>query len=150
MLTQPAHGTLSGTGTNLTYTPTGTYYGLDRFTFQVSDYLTNSPPGTVSIFRSTPGTGLAGAYYNDAAFTTLNFTRTDPQVSFDWGSGKPTNSMPQNKFSVQWTGRLVAPESGNYTFYVLNSGGASCGSMARRWSAATTPCGSGTTARPLP
>jgi len=33
----PAHGTLSGTAPNLTYTPAANYHGPDTFTFRVSD-----------------------------------------------------------------------------------------------------------------
>ncbi len=48
--TGPAHGTLSGTAPNLTYTPAANYFGSDSFTFTVTD--TNSGvsvPATVSI-----------------------------------------------------------------------------------------------------
>ena len=34
---QPSHGTLSGTGAVLTYTPANNYYGLDSFSYTVSD-----------------------------------------------------------------------------------------------------------------
>ena len=33
----PAHGTLSGTAPNLTYTPAADYHGADSFTFTVND-----------------------------------------------------------------------------------------------------------------
>ncbi len=45
VLTQPAHGSLSGTAPNLTYTPATNYNGSDSFTFSVND----SDPATVSI-----------------------------------------------------------------------------------------------------
>ena len=45
----PAHGTLSGTAPNLTYTPAANYNGPDAFTFTVNDGTTTSPAGTVSI-----------------------------------------------------------------------------------------------------
>jgi PKD repeat protein len=35
--TQPAHGTLAGTGANLSYTPAANYNGPDSFTFRVTD-----------------------------------------------------------------------------------------------------------------
>jgi hypothetical protein len=37
LVTQPTHGTLSGTAPNLTYTPTADYFGADGFTFKVND-----------------------------------------------------------------------------------------------------------------
>ena len=39
---QPAHGTLSGTAPNLTYTPASSYFGVDSFTFTVNDGVSNS------------------------------------------------------------------------------------------------------------
>ena len=45
----PAHGTLSGTAPNLTYTPAGDYSGPDSFTYTVSDGTLTSAPATVSI-----------------------------------------------------------------------------------------------------
>jgi hypothetical protein len=46
----PKHGTLSGTGANLTYTPAEDNIGPDSFTFEASDGTTgSSDPATVSI-----------------------------------------------------------------------------------------------------
>ena len=49
VVTQPAHGTLSGTAPNLTYTPAANYNGADNFTFVVNDGTVNSTAATVSI-----------------------------------------------------------------------------------------------------
>lgn len=49
VLTNPSHGTLSGTPPNLVYTPTNGFSGNDSFTFNVSDGELNSSPATVSI-----------------------------------------------------------------------------------------------------
>jgi len=45
----PAYGTLSGTGSNVLYTPKPNYFGPDSFTFKVNDGLLDSIPATVSI-----------------------------------------------------------------------------------------------------
>jgi chitodextrinase len=45
----PAHGTLSGTAPNLTYSPDENYNGPDSFTFKVNDGLADSNTATVSI-----------------------------------------------------------------------------------------------------
>jgi RHS repeat-associated protein len=37
VLSQPSHGSLSGTAPNLTYTPNANYHGPDNFTFRVND-----------------------------------------------------------------------------------------------------------------
>ena len=49
VVTSPAHGTLSGTAPNLTYTPAANYNGADSFTFKVNDGQADSAPATVSI-----------------------------------------------------------------------------------------------------
>ncbi|HEY3281768.1 MAG TPA: Ig-like domain-containing protein, partial [Armatimonadota bacterium] len=46
---QPAHGTLSGTAPNLTYTPSANYNGPDSFSFSASDGSATSSPATVSL-----------------------------------------------------------------------------------------------------
>jgi hypothetical protein len=45
----PAHGTLSGTAPNVTYTPAAGYFGPDSFTFTTNDGKAPSAAGTVSI-----------------------------------------------------------------------------------------------------
>ena len=49
VVTQPGHGTLSGTAPNLTYTPAANYNGADSFTFKVNDGTVDSAPATVTI-----------------------------------------------------------------------------------------------------
>jgi hypothetical protein len=51
LVTQPGHGTLSGTAPNLTYTPNASFTGPDSFTFTVTDTASGlvSAPVTVSL-----------------------------------------------------------------------------------------------------
>lgn len=49
IITQPAHGALSGTAPNLTYTPASNFHGADSFTFKVSDGSSQSSSAVVSI-----------------------------------------------------------------------------------------------------
>ncbi len=59
--------------------------------------------------------GLRG-YYNVTGFPT-SMVRTDPQVSFDWGTGAPNNSMFPDDFEVKWVGYITAPfTAGNWHF----------------------------------
>jgi len=53
VLTNPDHGTLSGTEPNLVYTPNENFSGSDRFTFKVNDGKADSLPATIS-FAVTP------------------------------------------------------------------------------------------------
>jgi endonuclease G, mitochondrial len=49
IVSAPSHGTLTGSGANVTYTPAPNYYGNDSFTFQVSDGTRTSNVAAVSI-----------------------------------------------------------------------------------------------------
>jgi gliding motility-associated-like protein len=50
VVSPPAHGSLSGTGATVLYTPNSNYFGPDSFTFHVSDGIFSSAtPGTVTI-----------------------------------------------------------------------------------------------------
>ncbi len=49
LITQPAHGALSGTAPDLTYTPTAGYTGSDSFSFKVDDGVIDSAPAIVGI-----------------------------------------------------------------------------------------------------
>jgi hypothetical protein len=53
--TQPSHGTLSGSASNLTYTPASGYSGSDSFTFVANDSQVDSLPATVSITVNPAG-----------------------------------------------------------------------------------------------
>jgi YD repeat-containing protein len=63
--------------------------------------------------------GLRGAYYWDANNNQVFgddgnpvLTRTDPQVSFDWGTGAPSPAMLPDYFLVRWTGYITVPTTG--------------------------------------
>ncbi len=49
VVTQPTHGTLSGTAPDLTYTPAANYNGPDSFTFKANDGTVDSNTATISI-----------------------------------------------------------------------------------------------------
>ncbi len=52
----PAHGTLSGTEPNVTYTPDTNFTGTDTFTFRANDYELDSVPATITINISPTNT----------------------------------------------------------------------------------------------
>lgn len=122
-LTQPAHGTLTGTPPKLTYVPNPGYQGTDHFTFQTADSLTTSMPATVAIVIGESGNGLRGEYFFDPHFQKPAFTRTDVQVDFNWSDGSPGGGIPPGAFGVKWSGTLLVPESATYTFSAFNSDG---------------------------
>ena len=49
VVTPPAHGTLTGTAPNLTYTPASGFTGADSFTFKVNDGVNDSPTAAVAV-----------------------------------------------------------------------------------------------------
>ena len=81
--TLPAHGLLSGTAPNLTYTPSAGYHGPDSFTFTVTNTAAlTSAPATVSLTVSA-GTPTAGSQSLTTAFNTakaITLTGSDPDV----------------------------------------------------------------------
>ena len=54
LVASPAHGTLTGTAPNLSYTATTGYAGPDSFSFHVNDGTLDSPNATVSITVAAP------------------------------------------------------------------------------------------------
>ena len=69
------------------------------------------------------GTGLLGQYYNGANFDSLQLTRIDPTISFNWGIGSPGGSIGTDRFSVRWTGKVEAKYSETYAFYTTSDDG---------------------------
>jgi hypothetical protein len=60
VLTQPAHGTLTGTAPNLNYNPDTDYVGADSFTFKANDGIVDSNTATVSITVNDPNNDQFG------------------------------------------------------------------------------------------
>ena len=95
---QPAHGTLSGTAPNLTYTPPANFQGADSFTFTVSNGTNTSAPGTVSL-TVAPGTPTANAQavsvpFNTATAITLTGTDPDsPALALTYAFNQPTHGL---------------------------------------------------------
>jgi glucose/arabinose dehydrogenase len=67
--------------------------------------------------------GLAVTYYNNADFTGTNVKRVDPTVDFDWAAGSPASAIGVEAFSARWTGQVLAPSTGTYTFYTQSDDG---------------------------
>lgn len=59
--------------------------------------------------------GVEGRYFNNPDFSgTPALVRRDAQINFNWGSFSPDKRVNDDGFSVRWTGRLTAAESGKY------------------------------------
>ena len=84
----PAHGSLSGTAPNVTYTPAANYSGSDAFTFKASDGAVSSTVATVSITVvpvGLPGVDNAsGAISQGATSATLQGALTTGLMANAW------------------------------------------------------------------
>lgn len=88
-------------------------------------YSTNNGSGTLNGFGSWGSGGLTGDYYDSDNFYDLAFSKTDPELTIDWGHWSPHDTLLDNdNFSVRWTGRLLAPQTDTYTFYISADDGA--------------------------
>jgi hypothetical protein len=68
------------------------------------------------------GGGVKGEYFQGQNFNTLALTRTDPQIDFNWG-GAPDPAVPEDNFSVRWSGELEAAFTETYTLYTNSDDG---------------------------
>ena len=75
----------------------------------------------------SPERGLRGEYFRSADLSgTPALVRTDAQIGFRWDRGSPTDNLmargeagpgqgvPNDHFSIRWTGQLLPPVSGRY------------------------------------
>ncbi len=66
--------------------------------------------------------GLKASYYDSRSFRDRErrIERVDPQVVFDFGtdSPDPEKLKDPNTFSIQWSGAVLAPDTGEYEFIV--------------------------------
>lgn len=60
--------------------------------------------------------GLSANYYNGRNEKKTALRRVDPAIDFRWNEGKPHPKMPNDNFTVTWTGLLLPPLTGEYVF----------------------------------
>jgi len=59
--------------------------------------------------------GVTGEYFSNAELKgEPAFVRTDPNIDFYWESESPGAILPDDDFSIRWTGYLCPPVTGNY------------------------------------
>ena len=86
----------------------------DEFVWLVKKNLGGLPMGT--------GNGLNAVYYSDANFSSLVEQRIDKKIDFNWDQDNPVDLVPDNTFSIQWSGQIQPLYSDNYTFYFTSNG----------------------------
>ncbi|MBC7462131.1 MAG: hypothetical protein H7287_12280, partial [Thermoleophilia bacterium] len=88
------------------------------------------PGGNDSAALDAPG--LFATYWDNSQmntypgtnFTGPSYTRTDADINFNWGAGTPYAALGVDTFSIRWTGKIVAPETGVYYFQTQSDDGA--------------------------
>ncbi len=67
---------------------------------------------------------LKGEYFNNRELQGKPaLVRDDKQINYNWGSLSPAKEIGADNFSVRWTGKLTAPETGKYTLGWRSNGG---------------------------
>ena len=69
------------------------------------------------------GTGITGTYFNNSNLTNPIFTRVDPVIDFNWGSGSPGSGISAETYSVRWEGEILPEFSQNYSFRTTTDDG---------------------------
>ncbi|HKQ67779.1 MAG TPA: PA14 domain-containing protein [Polyangiaceae bacterium] len=62
--------------------------------------------------------GLSATYFSNVDLTGTTVTRVDANVDFNWGGTSPDALIPTSNYSARWTGQVLAPNAGSYTFEV--------------------------------
>ena len=93
------------------------YWRVDEF-----DVATTHKGDVWSFTVAGTGGGVKGQYYQGQNLNTLVLTRTDPQINFNWG-GAPDPAIPEDNFSVRWSGEVEAAFTETYTFYTNSDDG---------------------------
>jgi beta-glucosidase len=69
-------------------------------------------------------TNLRAEYFNNRELKgPPALVRNDQQINFNWGSLSPAKEVGEDNFSVRWTGKLTAPETGRYSLGWRSNGG---------------------------
>ncbi len=69
------------------------------------------------------GKGLQAVYYTGTNFGKAVLARLDAQVSFNWSGGSPGAVVPNDGFSVRWTGKVQPQFTETYTFHTTSDDG---------------------------
>ncbi|WP_438448024.1 tandem-95 repeat protein [Gorillibacterium sp. sgz5001074] len=128
----PAHGTLSGQGRNMIYTPDANYSGSDRFTFTVTDEEgavsgeaavtitvrpVNDPPQATEV--SVTGTASVGQTLTGRYVFTDADGEAEAGTVFQWYRGTAANGSDRTPVSgaVSPTYRLTQADLGRHLFF---------------------------------
>lgn len=71
------------------------------------------------------GTGLTGSYFSNTSLAGAPIlARVEGPIDFAWGANSPSPGIVDiDNFGVRWTGRIQAPTSETYTFWIFSDDG---------------------------
>ena len=82
-----------------------------------ADFMVSASSGTVSIVVQGVEGGLDAEYFTNTNWSgTPEITQIDDQIDFPWGYGNITPLSRSNYASVKWSGVVIPPSTGTYTF----------------------------------
>ena len=126
IVNNPANGTLSGTGANLTYTPNANYFGPDSFTFKASDGTADSNTATVSITVTEVNDAPVAVADSKttSSDTTLIFAAGDLTANDNTGSANESSAQTLTVTQVITTAQTngTVSLSGGQITYTPNAG----------------------------
>ena len=70
--------------------------------------------------------GLVGQYWRSQSggqFTERLLSRIDETIAFQWNGDSPDPSIPNDNYAARWTGTIIAPATGTYTFWTTTDDG---------------------------
>jgi beta-glucosidase len=84
-----------------------------------------SPSGALpAVPASAFASPLSAQFFNNMTLSgTPVATRNDPNVDFNWNGQSPQSGVNATQWSAKWTGTLVPPTTGTYTFSLTSDDG---------------------------
>ncbi len=128
VITQPVHGTLTGTAATITYAPEANYNGTDAFIFVANDGTVDSPPATVTIditpVNDAPIANGQAVVTSENAAVEITLTGTDVEnsaLTFSIQSGPSNGTLTGS--GAAWTYQPDADYEGADLFtFIANDG----------------------------
>ncbi len=85
----------------------------------------SQPQQVIPKTRLTPArrNGLTARYFNGRNFETQVLERIDAEVNHYWNTSSPATGVSSDGFSVRWTGCVVPPTTGTWSFHLTSDDG---------------------------
>ncbi|TYC62709.1 hypothetical protein FMN52_02825 [Marinobacter sp. BW6] len=91
----------------------------DNFT-NLEEYLAGTAmddPNSIPEAQLVYSAGFVGQYFTGTNFDQFVAARQEPTLDFDWRYGRPMTSMPEDTFSIRWSGEFTAPHDNGTRMY---------------------------------